>query len=184
MHLLEYYYKNIIRYDSINKFPKNNNLKNLPKLKKIVLNINCPNSDIKKFLSTSLFLELCTSNRTEITKYTQSDVIIKIKKGMPAGCKAILKGKHMYQFLNKLLVDVFPKIDNFKKLEFLKKNLTTSVFFSIKEITPVFTEFENYYDILNGTSIPKLNVTIVTDVQSKEEFIFLIESFKLPISIN
>jgi ribosomal protein L5 len=184
MHLLEYYYKKIIRYDLINKFPKNNNLKKIPKLKKIVLNLGCENLDLKKFLSNALFLELCASSDAKITRYRKSDIVLQIRKGTPAGCKAVLKGKLMYSFLNKLLSDIFPRIESFKKLSLRKKSLSTYLSFSIEEIAPAFSEFEEHYDTLDGANLPKLDVTLVTDSTSKEEFMFLIESFKLPVSVN
>jgi ribosomal protein L5 len=51
MHYLEIYYKTVIKYDLINKF-NYKNIKELPKLKKIVLNFKTKNFKAKTFATT------------------------------------------------------------------------------------------------------------------------------------
>lgn len=184
MHFLDYYYKKIIRYDLLNKFPKNNSLQNIPIFQKIVLNFACTNSEIKKLSSTSILLELLTSNKVKITKSKKPNIFLKIRKGSPTGCKVILKDKLMYIFIYKLLSDILPKAKNFKKITVKKKKMKTSISFFIDEILLVLSELEEHFNLLDGSSIPTLNITMVTNSKSQEEFMFLLESMKLPIYLK
>ena len=91
MNILEYYYKKVIVYDLINKFSYNN-LKKVPKLKQIVLNFGCKNSEIKNLSAALISFELIASNKNiELTKSKRANLFIKIRKGHPVGCKVILK---------------------------------------------------------------------------------------------
>ena len=95
MNSLEYYYKTIIKYDLINKFSYSN-IKKIPELKKIVLNFGCKSSEIKELATSLLALELIINTNTPIflTKSKQPNVLLKIRKGAPVGCKVILKKKN------------------------------------------------------------------------------------------
>ena len=183
MHVLKYYYKKIIKYDFINKFTDNNNLKSIPKFKKIILNFGCINSEITKLLATSLFLELITSKNAFITSAQKSNIIIKIKKGSPTGCTVTLKDKLMYQFFYKLLTEIFPKIKNFKKLAIKQTKHQKTITYSIDETLLVFSELKEHYYIFSN-KIPKIDIAIVTNTKSQKEFIYLIKSFKIPIEIT
>ena len=99
MHFLEHYYQNTIKYDLINKF-KYNNLNSLPKLKKIVLNFNCKNSDLKQLAASFLALELITGQTSILTTVSKPNILLKIRKGQPTGCKIILQNKVMYKFIS------------------------------------------------------------------------------------
>lgn len=182
MHFLEYYYKRIIRYDLINKF-KNNNIKSIPKLKKIILNFGCINSEITKLLATSLFLELITSQNTSITSSQKSNIIIKIKKGSPTGCKVTLTGKLMYQFFFKLLTEILPNIKDFKQLKIKQTKSQKAITYSIEETLLIFSELKEHYHLFSN-KVPKLDIAIVTNSKSQKEFIYLLKSFKLPMYIK
>ena len=116
MNTLEHYYKKVIKYDLINKFYYNN-LKELPELKKIILNFGCRTSEIK-FLAASIQVLNLISQRhdSSITNSKHTNIFLKIRKGQPIGCKIILKKKHMYNFFLKLLTEIFPSLKEFKKI--------------------------------------------------------------------
>ena len=67
MYILEFYYNHIIKHDLLNKF-KYSNIKNIPKITKIVLNFGCTNYRIKNIASASLVLELLSNKPEIITK--------------------------------------------------------------------------------------------------------------------
>jgi large subunit ribosomal protein L5 len=180
MNFLKYYYQKIIKYDFINKFPTNGDLNSIPKLTQIILNFGCMNSEVTKLLATSLFLELITSKNVKITSSKKANIVIKIKKGYPTGCKITLKEKLMYQFLYKLLTEIFPKIKNFKQLSINSKKHKKSISYSIEEILLIFSELKEHYHIFSN-KIPKLDIAIITNTKSQKEFIYLLKSFKIPI---
>lgn len=176
MYFLENYYQNIIQYDLINKF-QYKNLQNLPKLQKIVLNFGYKNSNIKILASSLLSLELITTKRGVITKANNSHILLKLRKGNPVGCKVILKKTLMYNFFAKLLIDIFPQIKDFKKSYVQKENFQPSAFsYQLKNIF-FFLELERNYNLFNKLS--NLNITIITNTKTKNELLFLLNSFKL-----
>ena len=178
MHLLEYYYKKIIVHDLINKFSYTN-LKKIPRLKKIVLNFGCKDSEIKTLASSLISMELITaSTNIDLTKSKKANIFIKIRSGHPIGCKVVLERRKMYSFFFKLLSDVFPILKEFKGISLKKKNNFKSFSFTLKELI-VFKELETNFYLFNN--LPLLNINIITNTKTKKELIFLLNSFKIPI---
>nr|YP_010516696.1 ribosomal protein L5 [Haslea provincialis]UXN44239.1 ribosomal protein L5 [Haslea provincialis] len=175
MHFINYYYEKIIKYDFINKF-NYNNLNELPQLKKMILNFSCQNFTVQKFAITLVSLELISTKKGSITLNKSANVLLKIQKGSPAGCQVTLTKKIMYEFLAKLLVDIFPKIKN---ISGLKLKITNNMFFyTFPPNTIILTELQEYYPLFNN--LPALNLTIVTTAKTNKELIFLIKSFQFP----
>lgn len=178
MNFLNTYYQNIIQYDVINKF-NYKHIKTLPKLEQIVLNFGCKNFNIKKLATALLALELITAKRGELTTAKNSNILLKIRKGNPVGCKIILKKRIMYNFFTKFIVDVFPKIKNFTPFKIQKNKLKKKSFSTKLANTLIFSELEQNYYLFN--SLPNLDITIVTNTKNQKELIFLLNSFKLPV---
>ena len=171
MHFLEYYYDNIIKRELIYKF-NYKNLLHVPKLKKIVLSFNCRNSDLKQISKTLLALELLSEKKAKITLSKKHNILLKIRKGTPVGCKIILRRTAMYTFFCKLLFEIFPKLENvtYRKLQSL------NVSYMIHN-TLVFSEFQDNYYLFN--TLPKLHIVIVIATKSKKEILYLLNSFKI-----
>jgi large subunit ribosomal protein L5 len=180
MLLIKYHYQSIIKYDLINKFLYKN-VTELPKLKKINLNFKCNNKNlnIKSLSVAMLSLELITNQKGKITKYKNTNLILKIRKGHPIGCKITLKKKIMHDFFFKLLVDIFPKIKNFHGIKIFATKRNT-IFYKFKN-TSIFPELEKQHNIFKNLSF--LDITFVTNTKTKKEFLFLLDSHKLPLLI-
>lgn len=179
MNILENYYKKIIRYDLINKFCYLH-LDEVPKLKKIILNFGCKNIEIKSISSALLSLELITTKRGSLTRARRSNILLKIRKGSPVGCVVILKKKLMYDFFLKLLIEVFPNIKGFNGITVSKKVKQTCFSFTLKDLIH-FKELEKqFYLFIN---LPPLNITILTNSKTKQELLYLLSSFKLPVIV-
>ena len=120
MHFLEYYYNNVIKFDLINRF-NYKNLKNIPKLEKIVLNFGCKTFELKKLSLSLLSLQLITDKKGILTVSKKPNIVLKIRKGNPVGCKVILTKNLMYLFFAKLLIEILPKLK--------KKNINEKITF-------------------------------------------------------
>ena len=177
MHFLEYYYLNIIKYDLINRY-KYKNIREIPKLKKIVLNFGCKTSELRKVSTSLLFLQLITTKKGTLTVSKHSNIVLKIRKGNPVGCKVFLVKTAMYKFLSKLLIDVLPRLKN--KI-ILKKGLYKNTLTYNFENIMIFQELEKNYLVFS--LLKNLQVTFVTNAVSNEEFFFLLNSFKFPTGI-
>lgn len=179
MYFLKNYYQNIIQYDLINKF-QYKNTKNLPQLQKIVLNFGYKNPNINILASSLLALELIASKRGTITTSKDSHILLKIRKGNPVGCKVILKKTLMYNFFAKLLIDIFPQVKEFKEFRFNKETAQKNTFSYKLKNTFVFFELEQNYNFFNNIS--NLNITIIANTKTQNELLFLLQSFKLPLT--
>lgn len=174
MHFLEHYYEKIIKQDLIHKF-NYKTINKLPKLKKIILNFGCKNFSIQKLAKTLLAMELITTKKSTITVAQNSNILLKIQKGYPAGCKVILTKKKMYPFLAKLLIEIFPKIKDFSDVKVSIKKNTFS--FKLNNNNLVLKELEEQYPLFSD--LPNLDINIQTNVQTQNELLFLIKSLKL-----
>ena len=180
MHFLEYHYTKVIQYDLINKF-QYTNINELPQIKKIIINFGLKDFKIKNFAATLLALELITTQQGVVTRTKTPNIFIKIQKGQPTGCKIILKKTIMYNFLSKLLIEIFP---NLKKLLQFKINKKTSKNFSfiLPKSLLIFNELKEHYNLYNLLS--NLDVTIITTTRTHKELFFLLKSFQLPFIKN
>ena len=177
MHFLTKFYNKNLKYELINKF-RYNKSNNIPKLKKIILNFGCKTADLKQLSSSLLALELITNRKGKMTKTKKSNILFKIRKGNPTGCKVILSKFDAYNFLSKLIVEIFPKLKNFSGLNTHKKVKKNAISYDLHE-TFTFKELENHYYFFNNLS--RLNITLVTNTKNQEEMIFLLKSLQLPL---
>ena len=175
MKFLQAYNNKIIKYDLINKFLYKN-VRTIPKLESITLNFGCKNFNIQKFATTLLALEILTLKKGTLSVSRSANVLLKIQKGQPAGCKITLKGKEMNTFLTKLHLEILPKLRNFLGFKFQTKASTISFQLLRNEIT--LPEFENQYPLFSD--LPNLDIHISTNSKSQKELSFLIESMKFP----
>ena len=176
MQFVKYYYEKVIRYDLINKFTYNS-FNELPRLKKITLSFDCKGLSLQK-ISTILFsLELITTKKGSIGVSKKANVFLKLQKGSPASCKVVLSKNVMYDFLAKLLVEIFPKVKNLSELKINIINKNT-FFYKFISNSIVLTELQEQYPLFNN--LPELTVTFTTTTTNKKELLFLIKSFQLP----
>jgi large subunit ribosomal protein L5 len=177
MNLLENYFKKVIKYDLINKFFYDN-LNDIPELKKIILNFGCKSFEIKNIAAAILSLELITTQRASITKSKRANILLKIRKGYPVGCIVILTNTKMYQFLFKLLTEIFPNLKDFKGINVSQKLGQKSFSFTLVNLIN-FKELEKQFYLF--TNLPQLNIVFVTNTKTRKELIYLLKSFKLPL---
>ena len=135
MNFYKTYEKRIIKQDLINKFQFQNS-KKLTQLKKITLNFGCKSFQTQKFAATMLALELIASKKGMVTTAKNPNILLKIQKGQPAGCKVELRNEEICQFITKLSLEILPKLKHFSGFKFgetsiiIRKQLSfTFVFF-------------------------------------------------------
>lgn len=177
MNFFKNYCQKIIRQDLINKFVFNCK-KDVPQLKKITLNFGCKNMSIQKFAITMLALEIIALKRGTITTTRKPNVILKIQKGQPAGCKVELQNAQLFYFLTKLNLEILPKLKNLSKFRLEKQAF--NFFFQIPGNEIMLKEFEKHYPLFSN--LPTLDINILTNTNNIKEMLFLAKSVKLPFS--
>src|SRR5690554_6449860 len=96
-------YQNEVRPSLMARFEYRNVLE-VPRLEKVVINMGVGEAkDNPKALDAAVNdLTLISGQRPVITKARKSVASFKIREGMSIGCKVTLRGKRMYEFLDKL----------------------------------------------------------------------------------
>lgn len=177
MNILENYYKKVIRHDLINKFFYRNS-DEIPELKKIILNFGCQNLAIKNIAASLLALELITGKQGTVTKSKRVNILLKVRKGNPVGCIVILRKTSMYCFFLKLLTQVFPNFKDFKGISTSKRLNGKSFSLTLVDLIN-FKELEKQFYLFKD--LPPLNIIFITNTNTRQELIFLLNSFKVPL---
>ncbi len=112
--LLEKYQKEVVQ-QLIKKFNYKNKL-SLPKLRKIVVNMGVGRAvDNKKLIEEATkHLTIVTGQKPLVTVAKKAISGFKLRKGQAIGCKVTLRGKRMFEFLDRLISIVLPRIRDFR----------------------------------------------------------------------
>ena len=147
-----------------------------PRLVKITINegVGEGTQDRKVVEDAAAELALITGQKAVITNSRKDISNFKLRKGMPVGCKVTLRDAKMYEFLEKLIRVVLPRIRDFNGIADSmdgRGNYTLG----IKEQV-IFPEI----DIDKNPRIHGMEVTFVTTAKSDEECRELLAAFGLP----
>ena len=112
--LLEKYQKQVVQ-ELIKKFNYKNKL-SLPKLQKIVVNMGVGRAvDNKKLIEEAMkHLTIVTGQKPLVTVAKKAIAGFKLRKGQAIGCKVTLRGRRMFEFLDRLISIVLPRIRDFR----------------------------------------------------------------------
>lgn len=162
---------------ALQKDLKLSSVMSIPKLEKIVLNIGI-GSWLQGGKDFSKVLEGITavSGQKPVVKTAKISVSnFKLRKGMPVGIMVTLRGKKMYDFLERLIKIVAPRIRDFDG--FSKKSFDGRGNYSIGLDTySVFPEI-HYNDVVKNYGVA---VTIVSSARKDDHAKALLDSFGFP----
>ena len=149
----------------------------VPRVTKIVVNMGVGEAAIdKKHLeSAQNDLQAITGQKPVVTKARKSVASFKIRDGWPIGCKVTLRGKRMYDFLERLIHIAIPRERDFRGLNPKSFDGQGNYSMGIKEQI-IFPEIN--YDKVN--KIRGMDISIVTTTRNKEHALELLKSFNLP----
>ncbi len=175
MNLKEIYEKEIIP-ELRNSFGYQN-IMQVPKLEKIVLNIGLGEAikNVKLLDSAVADLALIAGQKPVITKARKSIAAFKLREGMPIGCMVTLRRAKMYDFLEKLVNITLPRVRDFRGISGKSFDGNGNYSLGIKEHI-IFPEIE--YD--KTDSIKGLNISIVTTAKTNDEGKALLKLFGMP----
>jgi large subunit ribosomal protein L5 len=97
------------------KFNRENRL-SLPKLTKIVLNMGVGKAlqDKDRMKQAAEQLGLIAGQRPQVTKARMAVSGFRLREGNEIGCRVTLRGKRMYEFLDRLINVALPRIRDFR----------------------------------------------------------------------
>jgi large subunit ribosomal protein L5 len=169
-------YKEEIGPKLIEEF-KYENIMAVPKLQKIVINVGVGDAinDAKQLDTVVDNVAVITGQMPVKTKAKKSISNFKLREGMPIGCKVTLRGKIMYEFLDRFINLALPRTRDFQGVPNKsfdgRGNYTTG----IKEHT-IFPEI----DVDKAKQIHGMDITFVTSAESDEEAFTLLKHFGMP----
>ncbi len=90
----------------------------LPKLTKIVVSMGVGGAiqDSKLLDEAAKNLAVITGQLPHVTRARRSISQFKLREGMPIGCAVTLRGQRMYEFLDRLITLVLPRVRDFRGL--------------------------------------------------------------------
>lgn len=170
------FYKNKIAKELMTQF-KYNSIMQVPQVKKITLNMGVGKAvtDKKMIDSTAADLAAITGQKPFITKARKSIAGFKIRQGYPIGCKVTLRGERMWEFFERLIFIVVPRIRDFRGLSTKSFDGHGNYSMGVREQI-IFPEID--YDKVDR--IRGLNITITTTAKSDKEGLVLLMAFNFP----
>lgn len=176
MTVLYNYYKSHVIKKMMFQF-KYRSVMQVPRIDKITLNMGVGKaSNDKKSLEHAISdLTLISGQKPFITKARKSIAGFKIREGYPIGCKVTLRGSRKWDFLNRLISIVIPRIRDFRGLSKKSFDGRGNYNMGIKEQI-IFPEID--YD--NIDRIRGLDISITTTSCSNDAGIALLTYFNFP----
>lgn len=155
------------------------NVMQVPKLEKIVLNIGVKEAlaDKKVLDEAASQLETISGRKTVIRLAKKSVAAFKLREGQAIGVSVTLRGKVMYDFFEKLVTIVFPRVRDFQGVSLRGFDGKGNYSLGFKEQI-VFPEIEyGKIDKIRG-----LQATIVTTAKNDEEGLALLKALGMPFA--
>jgi large subunit ribosomal protein L5 len=154
-----------------------NNVMQVPKLQKIVLNIGLGEAitNAKALESAEADLTAISGQHVLTTRSKKSIANFRLREGMPIGLKVTLRGERMYDFFDKLVNAVLPRMHEFQGVPTDSFDGRGNYTIGFKEQT-IFPEIE--YDKID--KVRGLEVTIITSAGSDESGRNLLEMLGMP----
>ena len=149
----------------------------VPKLQKITVNIGLgeASQNVKLLDTAAVELGQITGQRAVITRAKKSIANFKIRKGMPIGCAVTLRGDRMYEFMDRLVTVVLPRVRDFRGVSTKsfdgRGNYTLGLHDQL-----IFPEI----DYAKVDKLKGMNVTIVTTAGSDDQARSLLKHLGMP----
>lgn len=149
----------------------------IPKLDKIVLNMGVGEASANRGLMDGAVedLALISGQKPIITRARQSNASFKVRENMAIGCKVTLRGKRMYEFLDRLVTIALPRVRDFRGINGKSFDGRGNYAMGIVEHI-VFPEINfDKVDKIRG-----LDIVVCTTAKTNEEAKELLRGFDMP----
>lgn len=158
------------------KFGRENAM-SIPKIEKIVVNMGVGKAveNRKRLEASAGDLSRITGQKPVITRARRSVSNFKLRQGMEIGCKVTLRRARMYEFFDRLISVVIPRIRDFRGLSQRAFDGRGNYAFGLSEQS-VFPEIDlDKMEFQQG-----MDVCIVTTADNDTEGLELLKAFGVP----
>jgi len=169
-------FEQVIRAEMTKQFGYKNKMQ-VPMITKVVLNMGIGEgvADRKKVDGAAADLSMIAGQKAVITKSRKSIATYKLRDGQAIGCKVTLRKTRMYDFVDRLVNIVLPRIRDFRGLNPKSFDGRGNFSLGIKEYT-VFPEID--FDKVTDTW--GLDITVCTNARNDDEARALLTAFNFP----
>jgi large subunit ribosomal protein L5 len=173
--LQEYYRKTVVPQLATSLGLKNP--MQVPRITKITVNMGVGEAvaDRKVVDAAAADMAKITGQKPLITKSKKAIAAFKLRENLPIGCKVTLRGKRMYEFLDRLITIAMPRIRDFRGVSARAFDGRGNYTLGVKEQI-IFPEIQyDQIDQLRG-----MDITITTTAATNEQGKALLEAFNFP----
>ncbi|HQZ64628.1 MAG TPA: 50S ribosomal protein L5 [Planctomycetaceae bacterium] len=173
--LLEEYNKRIV--PELQQSLGRTNVHAIPKLQKIVVSMGVGEAvnDRKRLDQAADQLTLLAGQKAQICKAKKSVSGFRLREGQPIGCRVTLRGKRMYDFLDRLITLALPRVRDFRGVSPKGFDGRGNYNYGLNEQL-VFPEI----DPETVTNTQGMNITFVTTAETDDEGRALLRAFGMP----
>ena len=149
----------------------------LPRLQKIVVNMGVGKAlqDKNRMEQAAEQLSQITGQRAQVTKAKRAVSGFRLREGNEIGCRVTLRGRRMYEFLDRLISVALPRIRDFRGVNPKSFDGNGNYSLGLSE-QMVFPEIDP--DKVNFTQ--GMDVTFVTSTHNDDEARELLRAFGMP----
>lgn len=152
----------------------------IPGLKKVVINMGCKGAVETKARidAAARDLSMIAGQKPTVRKARKSIANFKLRQGMPIGVAVTLRGDRMWEFTDRLISVVLPRIRDFRGVK-PKMDGRGNYTLGLSE-QAVFPEVD--FDKLEY--VQGMDVTFVTSAPSDEQGFFLLKELGIPFKVD
>ena len=149
----------------------------VPRLEKIVVSMGVGEAvqDRKRLDAAVVHLTTLSGQMAQICRAKKSVSGFRLREGMPIGCRVTLRGKRMYEFLDRLITLAFPRVRDFRGINPKSFDGRGNYNCGLQE-QMVFPEVDP--ETVNQPQ--GMNITIVTTAKTNDEGHSLLKAFGMP----
>jgi large subunit ribosomal protein L5 len=179
MHMLEKYTKEVM--PALQKDFGYKSVMQVPKLEKVVINmgVGAASQNVKILDAAVDELNRIAGQKPQVTRTKKAISNFKIRENMPIGCMVTLRGKRMYEFLDRLINMAIPRIRDFRGVPTRSFDGRGNYTLGVKEQI-IFPEIE--YDKVER--VHGMDICIVTTAPNNEQARRLLTLMGMPFRNN
>ena len=179
MHMFEKYTKEVM--PALQKDFGYKSVMQVPKLEKVVINmgVGAASQNVKILDAAVDELNRIAGQKPQVTRTKKAISNFKIRENMPIGCMVTLRGKRMYEFLDRLMNLALPRVRDFRGVSPKAFDGRGNYTLGIRDQL-IFPEI-NYAKV---QKVKGMNVCIVTTAQTDEEARALLQGLGMPFRKN
>jgi large subunit ribosomal protein L5 len=177
--LLDKYKKEII--PALQKKLGRENVHSLPRLQKVVVNMGVGKAlqDKNRLEQSVEQLTQLTGQKPQVTLAKKAISVFRLREGNAIGARVTLRGRRMYEFLDRLITIALPRIRDFRGINPKSFDGNGNYSLGLTE-AQIFPEI----DPDKVTFAQGMDVTVVTSVRSDDEARDLLRALGMPFRVD